>query len=352
MNKKQQRAADWNSDDENVSFYTFARNFIERGPHHSNEENGLEEPETLASLAVSVMFAIALFRQSLTAMMEVIFLLADEELDLCLSRHARAFVKHFFGSHNSKDQQDAWEMHAFLDIDAFIYSCVEANQSCLDSVVSEGELRAREGSPHLSHPFATGQLQALAIMRCLGNVVDGSYFASDGGHVLFPIQSDTDFKLMMEVVKRGAKANFDKGARSCDDVHTSNVSRIQTAFAAQALRIIHLNVKSICGPQASKKASEKGEQSLHLNSTVSWSTSTSYRDYIKDVLQLVIRNPAVYPNSSLGAYAIEFASLSALTPVASQQFAVVCSLLDRVETGSATRARMSSFGSNEKPGRS
>ena len=173
-------------------------------------------------------------------------------------------------------------------------------------------------------------------MRCLGNVVDGSYFASDGGHVLFPIQSDTDFKLMMEVVKRGAKANFDKGARSCDDVHTSNVSRIQTAFAAQALRIIHLNVKSICGPQASKKASEKGEQTLHLNSTVSWSTSTSYRDYIKDVLQLVIRNPAVYPNSSLGAYAIEFASLSALTPVASQQFAVVCSLLDRVETGSAT----------------
>ena len=93
---------DGHSDEDEDSFSWFAESFqksSQRGASRAKDSDDTpseEEITSTADLAVSLMFSVAILRQSLAGLLEVAFLLADEKLGLRISREAEAFVRFLF----------------------------------------------------------------------------------------------------------------------------------------------------------------------------------------------------------------------------------------------------------------
>ena len=214
--------------------------------------------------------------------------------------------------------------------------------------------------------YSEGQMQALALMHSLGNVVAGALESFRGKGLLFPLVSDGEFSLLLKMVEKGAQVSKSSSSGKGKE---SAAACIKIAFATHALRLLSLNVQQVCSAPAPSSSSSERDRSKAAGSAAAqkWQgqrglppslnspmtahpvpsasaqgqdrrqEAPTYQKCLQRALGLVVRNPAVDPLwSSLGMQAVRFASLSHLAPVASQQFAAVCALLERVETGEAT----------------
>jgi hypothetical protein len=321
------------------SFSWFAKSFgasPHRGESAAAVAEEVDETETsTVNLAISLMFAVAILRQSLSGILEVAYLLADEHLDLHISCKAEAFVRYIYGESKAGTMQQQQQRVVESDAELFHVTGHNRLQTALDvSITVATSYRvsqlerdtflsaAHAASPDSVYPaqYTAGQQQAMALLNSVGNVVEGAAAMFDT-ELLYPILNDTDFSLLMKVVENGAEA-----VASAD---TSVAACVRTAFATQALRILYLNIECTC--------SSPSGGTLSASYRDANGSRVSYQNQIQRVLNMVVRNPLVDPSwSNLGIYAVKFASLGHLTPVASQQFAVVCELLNRVESGEAT----------------
>ena len=60
--------------------------------------------------------------------------------------------------------------------------------------------------------YSEGQMQALALLHALGNVVAGSLESFRGRGLLFPLVNDNDFALLLKMVETGAEVGESKSS--------------------------------------------------------------------------------------------------------------------------------------------
>lgn len=346
-------------------------------------------------LAVSAMFAVAVLKESLGALLEVAFLLADEDIlsstdinycspSLCrpdvkaavelpskqlhIGQLVKEYADRLFSSTTLKGSNTA-TLIGTLSSELF-FSDTEAGR--------EDAFSLFEATNWHCDPYLTcGDKQAIDILYAAAEI-------SGGLKAAFAIDDDAYFDVLVCMVERGvallhqAAVCHQSGDRvGYETVINNRRSRKSIYFASASLKIIYFGLQRL---SAERKASgnfsktildvkclsdslihpdelipiERESASLAprtplgvlpavVDSTLTANLSSetiddTYRSRLCQIIDLLVSNPLLQPDTSfIGQSAVLYAGMfDLLRPRASDQFAVICSLLEKSDSSVET----------------
>jgi len=260
------------------------------------------------SIALSAMFALAVMRQSLSGILEVVTILTaqqqqQQQQQLKVIPPVRTFVAFFLGS-------EAAASHFFLDKEQ------EQKQQQLEEICAYFDI---DMSVLRELPLSQSDLQALLILAALGEII-----SSDA--VVYPITNDFELDILL--------AQLEKGAIALREQQLTRESFIDICLCITSLRIMYNNLTKVVNWRA-KSAYEDSFLDVPCSCSeliqsprsparassppLILSGSTTYRLRILNALKAVVSNGKIEPLQLVGKFAIRFFSLTQLTPRATEQ---------------------------------
>ena len=323
-----------------------ANPYAQRSPRRVETEALAETQGSHSNVAISVMFCVAVLRQSLSGLLEVLYLLHESPRDRFILPCAERFASHLLGGTGG-------ESGAAVSLDVFFGRHQQASSSGSTSsfeASSIGQCNLTMAGSSASYfnlrELSLGEKQAIAIVNALGEVASGSSSA------FFPITSDRELDELIAMIEKGSAALGQESFRSGSGGHGrgggggggggsgcaaddagAKMAFVNVAFCSAALRIVYNN---LCRLFAPGKGAEGSAGSSPLDVCHPSNLST-YRHRLRSALRQITETACVDPvNSAIGKFAVSFSAFHQLTPKASEQFQTVRELLEKMETGQAT----------------
>lgn len=338
----------------------------------------------LDDAAVTLLLSMAVLRESLHLLLEVIFLLSEagaaqdeiasssSSLEIKIVPTAKEFVARLLGVSSHRPESyctpaEGQSLCAQADKPSATAPCSgqpgKSLQAFFDSVGCADVLVADQQRLDLfgrldwrtDSTLNVGGRQAAALLAAVGDIAEAT------GPV-FRIVDNVDFDMLLTVVERGAVALHRLSSHSGASRTQPGAAQQDIHMCAAALKIIYWNLthlisgitdKNVLAALLSSTSPEESWVDRELPDTSSFISSLScndtsdsvrpcppptYRYKLRRAVDLIVSNPSIDPDvSPIGAMAVQCATLrDVLVPEAAEQFSIICTLLEKSDSGEST----------------